>query len=189
MGENTIDTRVSTTDVVLGSVKPSYRPDEPLSTELRLLTVNNPDPSYSFSYRIYEGAASELRVQGRPLAQNTPLPVDFSGSEYRLPILYTQAAPGEVRVERLGGELRLSWEKPAPDADATYTVYYSLTDSIDRSLARSILATRIQGNELYLPIDTTVERGYTFTVTASSRYRIEGPPARETYYYQSKYIK
>ena len=99
------------------------------------------------------------------------------------------AAPGEVRVERLGGELRLSWEKPAPDADATYTVYYSLTDSIDRSLARSILATRIQGNELYLPIDTTVERGYTFTVTASSRYRIEGPPARETYYYQSKYIK
>lgn len=43
MGENTIDTRVSTTDVVLGSVKPSYRPDEPLSTELRLLTVNNPD--------------------------------------------------------------------------------------------------------------------------------------------------
>lgn len=99
------------------------------------------------------------------------------------------AAPGEVRVERLGGELRLSWEKPAPDADATYTVYYSLTDSIDRSLARSILATRIHGNELYLPIDTTVERGYTFTVTASSRYRIEGPPARETYYYQSKYIK
>ena len=99
------------------------------------------------------------------------------------------AAPGEVRVERLGGELRLSWEKPAPDADATYTVYYSLTDSIDRSLARSILATRIHGNEFYLPIDTMRERGYTFTVTASSRYRIEGPPARETYYYQSKYIK
>lgn len=123
MGENTIDTRVSTTDVVLGSVKPSYRPDEPLSTELRLLTVNNPDPSYSFSYRIYEGAASELRVQGRPLAQNTPLPVDFSGSEYRLPILYTQAAPGEVRIGlsvtdgygySVEKELRATYKAPEP---------------------------------------------------------------------------
>lgn len=123
MGENTIDTRVSTTDVVLGSVKPSYRPDEPLSTELRLLTVNNPEPSYSFSYRIYEGAASELRVQGRPLAQNTPLPVDFSGSEYRLPILYTQAAPGEVRIGlsvtdgygySVEKELRATYKAPEP---------------------------------------------------------------------------
>ena len=123
MGENTIDTRVSTTDVVLGSVKPSYRPDEPLSTELRLLTVNNPDPSYSFSYRIYEGAASELRIQGRPLAQNTPLPVDFSGSEYRLPILYTQAAPGEVRIGlsvtdgygySVEKELRATYKAPEP---------------------------------------------------------------------------
>ena len=123
LGENTIDTRVSTTDVVLGSVKPSYRPDEPLSTELRLLTVNNPDPSYSFSYRIYEGAASELRVQGRPLAQNTPLPVDFSGSEYRLPILYTQTAPGEVRIGlsvtdgygySVEKELRATYKAPEP---------------------------------------------------------------------------
>lgn len=123
LGENTIDTRVSTTDVVLGSVKPSYRPDEPLSTELRLLTVNNPEPSYSFSYRIYEGAASELRVQGRPLAQNTPLPVDFSGSEYRLPILYTQAAPGEVRIGlsvtdgygySVEKELRATYKAPEP---------------------------------------------------------------------------
>ena len=123
MGENTIDTRVSTTDVVLGSVKPSYRPDEPLSTELRLLTVNNPEPSYSFSYRIYEGAASELRVQGRPLAQNTPLPVDFSGNEYRLPILYTQAAPGEVRIGlsvtdgygySVEKELRATYKAPEP---------------------------------------------------------------------------
>ena len=123
MGENTIDTRVSTTDVVLGSVKPSYRPDEPLSTELRLLTVNNPDPSYSFSYRIYEGAASELRIQGRPLAQNTPPPVDFSGSEYRLPILYTQAAPGEVRIGlsvtdgygySVEKELRATYKAPEP---------------------------------------------------------------------------
>ena len=123
MGESTIDTRVSTTDVVLGSVKPSYRPDEPLSTELRLLTVNNPEPSYSFSYRIYEGTASELRVQGRPLAQNTPLPVDFSGSEYRLPILYTQDTPGEVRIGlnvtdgygySVEKELRATYKAPEP---------------------------------------------------------------------------
>lgn len=100
------------------------------------------------------------------------------------------SSPKEIRVERLGNELRLTWEKPVGESqDLTYTVYYSLSDSIDTSSAKSILATLVHGNELYLPIDGEVERGYSFSVSASTRYHIESEPSRETYYYQSKYVK
>ena len=67
--------------------------------------------------------------------------------------------------------------------------YYSLTDSIDTASAKSILATNIYGNELFLPIDVESERGYTFSVTASTRYRMESEPSPDTYYYLSKFIK
>ena len=100
------------------------------------------------------------------------------------------AAPEEIRVERLEGELRLTWDKPVSETrDLTYTVYYSLTDSIQTELARSILATNIHGNELFLPINEEDERGYSFSVTSSTRFRIESQPSRETYYYQSRYVK
>ena len=99
-------------------------------------------------------------------------------------------APNEIRVERLEGELKLSWDKPENEIqDLTYTVYYSLKDSIDTSSAQQILATNIHGTELYLPISAAYEQGYLFVVTSSTRYHIESLPSRETYYYLSKYVK
>ena len=90
----------------------------------------------------------------------------------------------------LDDELHLTWQKPVSEKqDLTYTVYYSLTDSIDTASAKSILATNIYGNELFLPIDVESERGYTFSVTASTRYRMESEPSPDTYYYLSKFIK
>ena len=100
------------------------------------------------------------------------------------------AAPEGIKVERLDDELHLTWQKPVSEKqDLTYTVYYSLTDSIDTASAKSILATNIYGNELFLPIDVESERGYTFSVTASTRYRMESEPSPDTYYYLSKFIK
>ena len=100
------------------------------------------------------------------------------------------SAPEEIRVERLENELKLSWEKPAGEKqDLTYTVYYSLTDSIDTSSAQQMLATNIHGTELYLPVSPHREQGYLFVITSSTRYHIESLPSRETYYYLSKYIK
>ena len=70
------------------------------------------------------------------------------------------AAPEGIKVERLDDELHLTWQKPVSEKqDLTYTVYYSLTDSIDTASAKSILATNIYGNELFLPIDVESERG------------------------------
>lgn len=100
------------------------------------------------------------------------------------------AAPEKIEVEKVGGELQLSWEKPASETDTlTYTVYYSLTDTIDTRAARCILATGVRGTRLYLPVEPGRERGYLFSVTASTRYRTESLPSTETYYYLSDHLK
>jgi len=99
-------------------------------------------------------------------------------------------SPEGICVERTGDELKLSWQKPATEKeDLTYTVYYSLTDSIDTASAKSMLATGIRDTVLYLPVGPNEERGYSFCVSASTRYHIEGQPSPETYYYLSKFPK
>jgi len=99
-------------------------------------------------------------------------------------------APEEIKVEREGDYLKLYWNKPeAETEELTYTLYYSLSDSIDCSSAKHILSTGIRATELYLPIDVTQERGYLFQLTSSTRYHIESEPSQETYYYQSEHIK
>ena len=99
-------------------------------------------------------------------------------------------APKEIRVNREGDELHLTWEKPAEEQETlTYTVYYALNDSIDSNSARHVLATLIHGETLYLPVDTLREQGYTFSVSASTRYHVESAPSPSTYYYLSKYVK
>ena len=105
--------------------------------------------------------------------------------------LQIPATPGGLKAEsNTLNHVRLTWDKPVSETrDLTYTVYYSLTDSIQTELARSILATNIHGNELFLPINEEEERGYSFSVTSSTRFRIESLPSRETYYYQSRYVK
>lgn len=99
-------------------------------------------------------------------------------------------APVEVKAERLGDELRLSWTPGEPAGPAsTYTVYYAPHDSIDTSLSCHILATGIRGTELYLPVDTTREQLYFFRVTTSSRYRVESKESPSVLYYLSPYNK
>lgn len=99
-------------------------------------------------------------------------------------------APDEVRVERTGDELQLSWQQPEGyDAPLTYTVYYSLTDSLDTASPRHILITGIRDTTVYLPVSPSSEKGYTFAVSASTRYHIESAPSRETYYYVSRFVK
>jgi uncharacterized lipoprotein YddW (UPF0748 family) len=100
------------------------------------------------------------------------------------------ASPTEVRVERKGNRLILSWEKPADETQPlTYTVYYSRTGSVNTNRARNILATGLRETVVHLSVDPKREQEFTFRVTASSPYRIESKPSRETYYYLSRYSK
>jgi uncharacterized lipoprotein YddW (UPF0748 family) len=99
--------------------------------------------------------------------------------------------PQEIIVAREQDRLKLSWKDPsrAEQNAHTYTVYYSLTDSIHAGQAQSILATGLRTTELYLPIDRDKETGYLFFVTASDCYHIESRPSHEIYYYLSGYEK
>ncbi|MEG1748545.1 MAG: family 10 glycosylhydrolase [Tannerellaceae bacterium] len=99
------------------------------------------------------------------------------------------ATPDELKVERQGDELKLSWRKPVGEkSPLTYTIYYALNDTLETECARNVLATGLRDTVLYLPV-TPVEQGYTFCVSASSRYHIESKASRETYYYLSKFPK
>ncbi|MDR1102440.1 MAG: family 10 glycosylhydrolase, partial [Tannerella sp.] len=96
-------------------------------------------------------------------------------------------APQEMIVTRRDDCLQLSWEDASPPGENTYTVYYSLADTLDTNQARSILATGVRDREIYLPVDIAQEKGYLFCVTASNRYRMESRPSYETYYYLSAF--
>jgi hypothetical protein len=99
------------------------------------------------------------------------------------------AAPREMTVTREDDHLRLTWEDASPPGENTYTVYYSLADTLDTNRAQSILATGLRDREIYLPVDAATEKGYLFCVTASNRYRMESSPSYETYYYLSAFEK
>lgn len=149
--------------------------------------------------RYFGGAGCSFFRCGNILSDEKGVYTELRDNYYRYPAQLppltwlndsVPSAPEEIRVERLENELKLSWEKPAGEKqDLTYTVYYSLTDSIDTSSAQQILATNIHGTELYLPVSPHREQGYLFVITSSTRYHIESLPSRETYYYLSKYIK
>ena len=149
--------------------------------------------------RYFGGAGCSFFRCGNILSDEKGVYTELRDNYYRYPAQLppltwlndsVPSAPEEIRVERLENELKLSWEKPAGEKqDLTYTVYYSLTDSIDTSSAQQMLATNIHGTELYLPVSPHREQGYLFVITSSTRYHIESLPSRETYYYLSKYIK
>lgn len=149
--------------------------------------------------RYYGGAGCTFFRCGNVLYNDKGLYDELKNNYYKYPAQLpplawlndsVPAAPEEIRVERLEDELRLSWDKPASEnQELTYTVYYSMTDSLDTSLAKSILATHVRGNELFLPVDSAAERGYSFSVSASTRYRMESAACPETYYYLSKFVK
>lgn len=161
-------------------------------------TVNDITDQIDYS-RYYGGAGCTFFRCANVLDNQKGLYDELKNNYYKypaqlLPLTWLNdtvpAAPVEIQVERIDNDLKLSWQKPeAEKGTLTYTVYYSLTDSIDTGLSKSMLATGIRDTTLYLPVDSAAERGFTFSVSASSRYHIESAPSRETFYYLSKFPK
>jgi uncharacterized lipoprotein YddW (UPF0748 family) len=102
-------------------------------------------------------------------------------------------SPTGLSVERVGEELKISWnatEMPLSDGErVTYNLFCSTADSIDYSSAENLIVANTRDNSVYLPVDSTKERGFLFTVTATNRYHIESKPSEEVYYYSSRYEK
>ncbi len=99
-------------------------------------------------------------------------------------------APQNIQVERIGNELKVSWTRPPKNNQPlSYTIYYSLSGSVNTRRAQSILATGVRDTEIYLTIDPGKEQEFSFRITASNRYHNESKPSGEAYYYLSKYSK
>ena len=96
-GENTIDTRVSSAELQLGAVGALYAPNQTLSTTLALVTQNNAGETYQLKYRLYEGSGT-LKINGQSYAQDSPVSITAVNGTKQIPITYTQAAAGNVRI-------------------------------------------------------------------------------------------
>lgn len=96
-GENTIDTRVSSAELQLGAVGALYAPTQTLSTTLALVTQNNAGETYQLKYRLYEGSGT-LKINEQSYAQDTPISITAVNGSKQIPITYTQAAAGNVRI-------------------------------------------------------------------------------------------
>lgn len=161
-------------------------------------TLNDLTDQIDYS-RYYGGAGCAFFRAGNVLSNEKGIYDELKNNYYLYPALLPPLkwlddsvphAPEEVKVERQGNELRLSWDKPATETqDLTYTLYYTIKDTLDLEDPKNILATHFQGNELFISVPEGKELGYTFVVTSSSRYHIESAPSRETFYYLSKYVK
>ena len=105
----------------------------------------------------------------------------------------TPEAPKDIKVEKIGDELRISWTPVGDTLNGgerqTFNLFCSQTGVVDTSAPEQLVVANIRDTEVYLPIDVTKERGYLFTVVATNRYHIESEPARETYYYSSQFTK
>lgn len=98
--------------------------------------------------------------------------------------------PSDIKVEKIGKELKISWKKPENiNQPLTYTLYYSKTGTVSINRAQNILATNLRATEVFITIDPDKEEEFSFRVTASNRYHIESKPSSEVYYYLSKYSK
>ena len=96
-GENTIDTRVSSAELQLGAVGALYAPNQTLSTTLSLVTQNNVGEAYQLKYHLYEGSGT-LKINGQTYGQDSPIPVTAVNGTKQIPVTYTQAGAGNVRI-------------------------------------------------------------------------------------------
>lgn len=161
-------------------------------------TVN--DITDQIDYSRYYGGAGCAFFRCKNVLDNTKgLYDELKNNYYRYPAMLPPlvwlndsipGVPQDVKVERINDELKVSWNVPdSMNLSLSYTVYCSFKDEPDSLISEHMLATRITGNELYFPVDTTREQGYFFWVTSSTRYRMESLKPSSVYYYLSEFEK
>lgn len=98
-------------------------------------------------------------------------------------------SPLNVQVSRnKDGLIAIEWESSNPEEDQTYTIYESLSEETDTSLAKTIVMTGIHGNKLYLDTPGS-EEGVYFSVTASDRFHNESVPSFPVYFILSTTLR
>jgi uncharacterized lipoprotein YddW (UPF0748 family) len=99
--------------------------------------------------------------------------------------------PVEIRAVGSGGNVLLSWSpsRQPNNKEVFYNVYHSETLPININNANNLIASRIRGFNLSIPIDNFVERGYYYVVTSYDRYHSESKVSDSVYFVTGNYKK
>lgn len=97
LGTNTVDWRVSTTELSVTSFAGTYPVGETASAELRLTCTNSAENNYYLTYRIEQGSG-RVQIDGQPREAGVPFPLFSGNGTHRFKIDYTQSDEGDVRL-------------------------------------------------------------------------------------------
>lgn len=97
LGMNTVDWRVSTTELTVTPFAGNHAPGEPAITELRLTSMNDPNNAFYLSYQIEAGTGT-VSINGEQQNLGMPYPLFSGNGSVIANISYTQAEPGDVRL-------------------------------------------------------------------------------------------
>lgn len=97
LGMNTVDWRVSTAELTVTPFALNHAPGKPATTELRLISTNDPENVYYLSYHIDTGTGI-VAIDGVERNPGTTYPLFSGNGTVRADISYTQAEPGDVRL-------------------------------------------------------------------------------------------
>lgn len=97
-GINTVDTRVSTTDISIGGFAAKYAPTVAATTTLDVSCLNDRDNQTYLSYALLEGAG-QLSIDGIQRPANTPFQITAGPESKSVKLRYTQNTEGKVRIK------------------------------------------------------------------------------------------
>lgn len=97
LGMNTVDWRVSTTELTVKPFAGNHAPGEPATTELRLTSLNDPNNAYYITCQIEAGMGT-VSIDGEQQNSGTPYPLFSGNGTVTANISYSQAEPGDVRL-------------------------------------------------------------------------------------------
>lgn len=97
LGRNAVDWRVSTAELIVAPFAEGHAPGEYATTELQLISTNDPDNTYYLSYHIDAGTGS-VAINGQDRIPDTLYPLFSGNGTLTADIAYTQAEPGDVRL-------------------------------------------------------------------------------------------
>ena len=97
LGMNTVDWRVSTTELIVAPFAEGHVPGEYATTELQLTSTNDPDNAYYLSYHLDAGLGI-VTIYGEERQPDTLYPLFSGDGTLTANIAYMQAGPGDVRL-------------------------------------------------------------------------------------------
>lgn len=159
-GMNTVDTRVTTTELSVALLAQQYEQGETAYSELTLRSTNVPaEGRYTLRYTCEQGTG-RLRVNGSLLAVGEDFTLYPYNGEVSVPLEYTQAEAGEVRLR-----LSVSAAEGAPMERLLETAFVKPSPHLSLALDK----TQLYAQDRATVRLTVSQRGYTgkYDVTAT----------------------